>query len=163
LTIKATATLVSKASRDSVWKAMEDLESYPKWADSTRKTRIVSVKIVSREGNTVVCDVDELVGGHHAKHRGRLTFYPKEKWEEEFMTGGMRGSMFVSCAETPQGTRIDMGFDAEPNSIGFKLLGLFMSEKKMMEGIANEYCKQLSDYAEAHPSQENPSLKPLTS
>ena len=112
LTIKATATRVSKASRDSVWKAMEDVESYPKWADSTRKTRFVSCKIVSREGNSAVCDADE----------------------------------------TPQGTRIDMGFDVEPNSVGLKLYGLFANEKKMLEGIADEYCKQLSDYAEAHPS-----------
>jgi hypothetical protein len=151
LTIKATATLLSKASKDSVWKAMEDVESYPKWADSTKKTRIVSVKIVSREGNSVVCDGDELLGGRHAKHRGRLTFYPKEKVEEEFMTGPIRGTMSLSCTETPQGTRIDMGFDVEPKSLGLKLYGFFANEKKMLEGIADEYCKQISDYAEAHP------------
>jgi hypothetical protein len=79
MTIKATATLVSKASKDSVRKAMEDLENWPKWADSTRKTRMISQKIVSREGNTVVCDVDEIVNGSHGKHRERVMFYPKEK------------------------------------------------------------------------------------
>jgi len=88
MTIKATATRVSKASKDSVWKAMEDLENYPRWADSTRKTRMVSCKIVSREGNTVVCDCDELVGGRRAKHTERVTVYPKEKCDSEFITGG---------------------------------------------------------------------------
>jgi hypothetical protein len=68
------------------------------------------------------------------------------------MTGALRGSGSMSCTETPQGTRIDMGFDVEPNSVGLKLYGLFANEKKMLEGIADEYCKQLSDYAEAHPS-----------
>ncbi|HYB03335.1 MAG TPA: hypothetical protein VED17_02660, partial [Nitrososphaerales archaeon] len=71
MTIKATATLVSKASKDSVWKAMEDLESWPKWADNASKTRMISQKIVSREGNTVVLDVEEVVNGSHGKHRER--------------------------------------------------------------------------------------------
>jgi hypothetical protein len=152
MSIKATATVVSKASKDSVWKAMEDFESYPKWADSTKKTRMVSVKIVSREGNTVVCDCDELVGGRHGKHRDRVTSYPEEgRQESVFITGALRGTTSWSCTETPQGTRIDMSFDVEPNTLGLRMLGLFTSLQKLVQGVAGEYCRQLSDYAEAHP------------
>ena len=151
MTIKVTATRVSKASKDSVWKAMEDFESYPKWADSTRKTRMTSCKIVSREGNTVVCDVEEVVNGHHGKHRERDTFYPKEKIEGEFIDGPLRGSTSMSCTETPQGTRIDLSFDVEPRNVGYKMIGFFLNFKKMLQGVTDEYCKQLSDYAEAHP------------
>jgi hypothetical protein len=152
MSIKVKATLISKASKDSVWKAMEDFESYPKWADSTKKTRMVSCKIVSREGNTVVCDVDELVGGHHGKHRDKITLYPKDRCDSEFISGALRGTTSWSCTETPQGTRIDMSFDVEPNTLGAKMLGLFTSLQKMLQGIAEEYCKQLSEYAEAHPA-----------
>jgi len=130
---------------------MEDLESWPKWADSTKKTRLVSVKIVSREGNTVVCDCDELAGGRHTKHRDKVVLYPKEREESEFLTGALRGTTSMSCVEIPQGTRIDFSFDVEPNSLGTKILGPF-TLKKMLQGTAEEYCKQLSDYAEAHPS-----------
>ena len=151
MTIKATATLVSKASKDSVWRAMQDFESYPKWADSTRKTRMISCKIVSREGNTVVCDVEEVVNGRHAKHRERDTFYPKEKIEGEFIDGPLRGTTSMSCTETPRGTRIDLSFDVVPRNIAYNILGLFMNFKKMLQGVTVEYCKQLSDYAEAHP------------
>jgi hypothetical protein len=44
-----------------------------------------------------------------------------------------------------------MSFDVEPNTLGVKMLGLFTSLQKMVQGIAEEYCKQLSDYAEANP------------
>ena len=152
MSIKATATVVSKASKDSVWKAMEDFESYPKWADSSKKTRMVSIKIVSREGNTVVCDCDELARGRHVKHRDKVTSYPKEgRQESEFINGALRGTTSLSCTETPQGTRIDFGFDVEPNTLGLKMFGLFTSLQKLLQGITEEYCRQLSDYAEAHP------------
>ena len=151
MSIQVTATRVSKASKDSVWKAMADLENWPKWVDSTRKTRIISQKIVSREGNTVVLDVEEVVNGSHGKHSERVTFYPKEKIEGVFVTGPLRGSNSMSCTETPQGTRIDMSFDVAPSNIVYRILGFFMNFKKMLQGVTDEYCKQLSDYAEAHP------------
>jgi hypothetical protein len=44
-----------------------------------------------------------------------------------------------------------MSFDVEPNTLGLKILGLFESLQKLVQGVAEEYCKQLSDYAEAHP------------
>ena len=131
---------------------MEDLESWPKWADSTRKTRMVTQKIVSREGNTIVLDVEEVVNGSHGKHRERVTFYPKEKIEGEFLTGPLRGSNSMSCTETSQGTRIDMSFDVVPSNVVYGIVGFFMNFKKMLQGVTDEYCKQLSDYAEAHPS-----------
>jgi len=44
-----------------------------------------------------------------------------------------------------------MSFDVEPNTLGVKILGLFTTLQKMLQGMVEEYCKQLSDYAEAHP------------
>lgn len=130
---------------------MEDLENWPKWSDSTRKTRIISCKIVSREGNSVICDVDEVIGGRHGKHKDRVTFYPKERFESEFIEGALSGVTSMSCTETPQGTRIDFSFDVEPRNVGYKIIGFFMNFNKMLQGAAVEYCNQLSDYAAAHP------------
>jgi ribosome-associated toxin RatA of RatAB toxin-antitoxin module len=148
--IKVTATRVSKASKDSIWKAVEDLESWPKWGESTSKNHVISNKIVSREGNSVVCDTDEVANGVRVKHRGRITFYPKEKFTEEMIEGPDIGFWSWNFTETPQGTRIDLSMDVEPKTLMFKI-GFRFNGKKALQGMADEYNRQLTDYAEAHP------------
>ena len=148
--IQVAATRVSKASRDSIWKAVEDLESWPKWSDSSSKVRVISNKIVSREGNSVVCDTDEIASRLHVKHRGRITFYPKEKVTEEVIEGPDIGFWTWNFTETPQGTRLDMSMDVEPKSLMFKI-GFRINGKKTLQAMADEYNRRLSDYAEANP------------
>jgi ribosome-associated toxin RatA of RatAB toxin-antitoxin module len=150
LHIQLTATRVSKASKDSIWQAVEDLESWPKWSDSKNKNHVINNKIVSREGNLVVCDTDEVVNGLHAKHRGRITFYPKEKFTEEMIEGPDIGFFTWNFTETPQGTRMDLSLDVEPKTLLFKI-GFRFNGKKVVQGVADEMNKQLSDYAETHP------------
>jgi len=148
--IKVAATRVSKASKDSIWKAVEDLESWPKWSDSTSKNRVISNKIVSREGNSVVCETEEVANGLRVKHKGRITFYPKEKATEEMTEGPDIGFWTWNFTETPQGTRIDLNMDVEPKSLMFKI-GFRINGKKALQSMADEINKQLSDYAETHP------------
>jgi len=148
--IKVVATRVSKASKDSIWKAVEDLESWPKWSDSTSKNHVISNKIVSREGNSVVCDTDEVANGLHVKHKSKMTFYPKEKITAEIIEGPDIGFWSWNITETPQGTRIDLSMDVEPKSLMFKI-GFRINGKKALQAMADETNKQLSDYAEAHP------------
>jgi len=148
--IQVAATRVSKASRDSIWKAVEDLESWPKWFDSTSKNYMNSIKIVSREGNSVVCDEDEVGNGLHVKRREKMTFYPKEKVEGEVIEGPERGSWSWNFAETPQGTRLDLNMDVEPKSLMFKI-GFRINGKKVLQALADNYNNRLSDYAEANP------------
>ena len=148
--IQVAATRVSKASRDSIWKAVEDLESWPKWFDSTSKNYMNSIKIVSREGNSVVCDEDEVSNGLRVKHRDRMTFYPKEKITGEVLEGPDIGSWSWSFTETTQGTRIDLNMDMEPKTLMFKI-GFRINGKKALQAFADNYNNRLSDYAEANP------------
>jgi hypothetical protein len=147
---EVSTTRLSKASKDSLWRAIEDMESWSNWGDKTRKTHLISHKIVSRDGNTVVCDEEEVAGGYRVKHRDRYTFYPKDKLEEEIIEGPVSGGFALTLTETPQGTRMDWRFRLQPKTLQFKLVGFF-NGKNIVQGIADEYCKQLSDYAEAHP------------
>lgn len=147
---KVSTTRVSKASRESIWKALEDMESWSEWGDETRKTHMISHNIVSREGNIAVCDEDEVAGGFRAKHRDRYIFHPKDKLEEEIIEGPVRGGFSLTLTDTSEGTRLDWSFWLTPRTLGYKIIGFF-NGRKIVQGIADEYCKQLSDYAEAHP------------
>jgi hypothetical protein len=147
---EVSTTRISKASKDSIWKILEDMESWSNWGDSTRKTHLISHKLVSREGNVAVCDEDEVAGGFRVQHRDRYTFYPKDKLEEEIIQGPVNGGFVLTLTETPQGTRMDWTFRIQPKTLRFKIVGFF-NGKNIAKGIAEEYCKQLSDYAEAHP------------
>jgi len=149
--IEVSASRITKASKDTVWEVAEDLESYPRWGDSTRKTRMVSQRIVSREGNVVVCDVEEVVSGIRSKHRDRFTLYPKDRIEEEIIEGRLGGRFVLTLTETPQGTCIDWNFHVTSKSLTGRVLGLF-GGKKLVQGGADEYCRQLAEYAEAHPN-----------
>ena len=56
----------------------------------------------------------------------------------------------LTLTDTPQGTRMGWSFRIEPKSLRFKMVGFF-DGRRIVQGIVDEYCKQLSDYAEAHP------------
>jgi len=157
--IEVSASRITKASKDTVWKVAEDLESYPKWGDSTRKSRMVSQRIVSREGNVVVCDVEEVVSGIRSKHRDRFTLYPKDRIEEEVIEGRLGGRFVLTLTETTQGTRIDWNFHVTSKNLMGSILGLFVG-RRMVQGAADEYCRQLAEYAETHPTSS--SLEPRT-
>jgi len=148
--IEVSASRITKASKDTIWKAAEDLESYPKWGDSTRRARMVSQKIVSREGNVLVCDVEEVISGIRSKHRDRFTFYPKDRIEEEVIEGRLGGRFVLTLSETSQGTRIDWNFHVTSKSLTGRFFGVF-GGKRIVQGAADEYCRQLAEYAETHP------------
>jgi uncharacterized protein YndB with AHSA1/START domain len=154
-------TRISKASKDAVWRAIEDLDNYVNWGDKTsdryKKNHHVSVKVTSREGNVATCEIEEVGAGRLAKNVYKMTFYPKEKWEFELIGGTTKERLgkendlhsVVTLTETPQGTRIDWKYLVTLRSLRGKFIGLFAPI--MFRGVADEYCKQLAEYAEAHP------------
>ena len=108
---------------------------------------MLSHKVLKREGNTVLVDEEEIAGGYKVRHTDKYTFYPKDKVTEDIVEGPVSGGWTMTLQETGDGTRIDWSFDVKAETLRFKLLGVFRG-RKIMQGIADEYCRQLSEYAQ---------------
>ncbi len=109
---------------------------------------MLSHKTVKREGNVVVCDEEEIAGGYRVSHTDKYTFYPKDRVVEEIVEGPISGGWTLTLQPTTEGTRIDWTFDIKPETLRFKILGA-LKGRSIMQGIADEYCRQLAEYAEA--------------
>jgi hypothetical protein len=110
---------------------------------------MISHKTVQRvSSNVVVCDEDEVVGGLRIQHRDRYTFYPKDRITEEIIEGPLSGMFDLRLSENKDGTTIKWDFDVKAESLKFKIIGLF-SGTRMLQGVADEYCRQLAQYAES--------------
>jgi hypothetical protein len=111
---------------------------------------MISHKILSREGNVAICEEDEIAGGFRAKHKDRYVFHPKDKLEEEIIEGPVSGGFSLTLEDVPEGTRLNWSFWLTPKILKYKIVGLF-NGKNVVQGICDEYTRQLADYAEAHP------------
>ena len=87
-------------------------------------------------------------------HTDKYTFYPKDKVIEEIIQGPISGGWVLSLHETPEGTRIDWNFDMKAESLKFRIIGALRGGA-IMQGIADEYCRQLSEYAEAQGTKRS--------
>jgi hypothetical protein len=154
--VRVSTSRVCKASKDTLWNILEDVDNWHKWAsDTSSKTYMISHKTVHRESNTVViCDEEEVVGGYTIKHRDRYTFYPKEKRiTEEIIKGPISGTFDLRLIETSnRETKLIWDFDVKAESLKFKIIGLFKG-KNIVQGVADEYCRQLAEYAEARQQE----------
>jgi hypothetical protein len=148
---RVSTSRLCKASKDTLWNILEDVNNWHKWAsDTTSKTYMVSHKTVHRESNNVVvCNEEEIVDGYRIKHRDRYTFYPTGRITEEIIDGPISGTFDLRLIETgDQGTKLIWNFDVKAESLKFKIIGLFKG-RSIVQGVANEYCRQLAEYAEA--------------
>jgi hypothetical protein len=139
-----------KAAKETIWNILADVDNWDKWAsDTTRKTYMISHRTVERESsNVLVCDEEEVVGGYRIKHRDRYTFYPKDRITEEIIEGPISGMFDLRLIETNDGgTTLIWDFDVKAESLKFKIIGIFKG-KSIVRGVANEYCRQLAEYAE---------------
>ena len=126
---------------------LEDVDSWPGWTDPSSKTHLLSHKTLKREGNVVVCLEEEVAGGYRVKHTDRYTFYPKDKIVEEIIEGPISGNFVLTLKDEAGGTRLDWTFDVKPETLRFRIIGALRGNK-IMQGIADEYCRQLAEYSE---------------
>ena len=145
--VRVSTSRLVKASKDTIWSILEDVDNWTDWADPESKTHMLSHKTVKREGNVVTCLEEEIAGGYRVKHTDRYTFYPKDKVVEEIIEGPISGRWELTLKENSEGTMMDWAFDIKPESLRFKIIAPIRG-KSIMQGIADEYCRQLSEYAE---------------
>lgn len=145
--VRVSTSRLCRASKDTVWSILEDVDNWTDWSDPKSKTHMLSHKTVKREGNVVTCLEEEIAGGYRVKHTDKYTFYPKEKVTEDIIEGPISGHWELTLKENPEGTMLDWRFDVKAETLRFKILGALRG-KSIMQGIADEYCRQLAEYAE---------------
>lgn len=151
VTVRTTTSRVCNASKDTLWRILEDVDNWNKWAsDEKSSAYMLSHKMVNRENsNVVVCDEDEVVGGYRITHRDRYTFYPKERLIEEIVQGPISGTFDLQLAELDKNrTKLVWDFNVKAETLKFKVIGLFKG-KSIVQTVADDYCRQLAEYAEA--------------
>jgi hypothetical protein len=136
-----------RASKETIWSILEDVDNWTDWSDPKSKTHMLSHKTIKREGNIVTCIEEEIAGGYKVKHTDKYTFYPKDKVTEDIIEGPVSGHFELTLKDDPEGTMLDWAFDVKPETLRFKIIAPLRG-KSIMQGIATEYCRQLAEYAE---------------
>lgn len=150
VSVKASTSYTCNASKETLWDILEDVDNWDKWAfDKASNAYMISHKTVQRESsNVVVCDEEEVVAGYRIKHRDRYTFYPKERVTEEIIQGPIIGNFDLRLTEIDKvQTKLVWDFNVKAESLKFKIIGL-VKGKSIVQAVANDYCRQLGQYAE---------------
>ncbi len=151
VSVKTSTSYICNASKETLWDILEDVDNWDKWAfDKTSNAYMISHTTVQREShNVVVCDEEEVVGGYRIKHRDRYTFYPKDRVTEEIIQGPISGYFDLRLTEIDKAqTKLVWDFNVKAESLKFKIIGL-VKGKSIVQAVANDYCRQLGQYAEA--------------
>ncbi|MCH8860341.1 MAG: SRPBCC family protein [Thaumarchaeota archaeon] len=121
---------IIKAKKDKVFSTMTDFENLPSILPQIFK----SVKIISREGNSIVTEEFVKMAGRDIAQKVKHVIQPTEKHEVFILEGDAKGSHIVeSYEETSEGTKIIVEGD-------FKLVGAlnllgFLAKGKIEQSI----------------------------
>ena len=128
-----------KADRAKVFTTVTDFENLPAKLPSYFK----SMKIVNREGNSVVIEESVSMGGRDITQTAKHVLTPPEKHEAFIMDGDAKDSQIVETYQiTSDGTKIiidgDFKLAGKLKLIGFLAAGKI---KNSIEEVMNEFAK----------------------
>ena len=128
-----------KADRAKVFSTVTDFENLPAKLPSYFK----SMKIVSREGNSVVIEESCSMGGRDIRQTAKHILTPPHKHEVFIMDGDAKDSHIVETYEsTSDGTMITIEGDFKLGGM-LKLIGFLAAGKikNSIEEVMNEFAK----------------------
>lgn len=132
---------IIKAEKDKVFYTMTDFENLPSKLPQIFK----SVKIISREGNSLVTEEFVKMAGRDITQKVKHVIQPTEKHEVFILEGDAKGSYIVeSYEEISEGTKIIV--DGDFKLAGkLNLLGFFAKKKieKSINEVMDEFAKIL--------------------
>lgn len=121
---------IVKADRDKIFSMVTDFENLPNKFPQFFK----SVKVVSREGNTVTTEDLAVMSGREVQQTAKHILTPGHVDEVFLLSGEAKGSHVVTNYETiPEGTKIKVEGDFKLAG-KLKLVG-FMAKGKIEKGI----------------------------
>jgi len=132
---------IIKAEKDKVFSTMTDFENLPSKLPHIFK----SVKIISREGNSLVTEEFVKMAGRDITQKVKHVIQPTEKHEVFILEGDAKGSHIVeSYEETSEGTKIivegDFKLAGNLNLLGFIAKGKI---EKSINEVMDEFAKIL--------------------
>jgi len=132
---------IIKAEKDKVFSTMTDFENLPTILPQIFK----SVKIISREGNSLVTNEFVKMAGREITQKVKHVIQPTVKHEVFILEGDAKGSHIVeSYEETSEGTKIIIEGDFRLAG-NLNLLGFFAKGKieKSINEVMDEFAKIL--------------------
>lgn len=131
-----------KADREKIFKLVTDFERLPNEFPQFFK----SVKVISRDGNTVTTEDHAVMAGREVHQTTRHVLTPPEIDDVQLLSGDAKDSHIVTTYTTvPEGTRITVEGDFKLAG-KLKLVG-FMAKGKIEKGI-EEVIDQFGKVAE---------------
>ena len=132
---------IIKAEKDKVFSTMTDFENLPTILPQIFK----SVKIISREGNSLVTNEFVKMAGREITQKVKHIIQPTVKHEVFILEGDAKGSHIVeSYEETSEGTKIivegDFRLAGNLNLLGFLAKGKI---EKSINEVMDEFAKIL--------------------
>jgi len=139
--LKVKVEKIIKAKKDKVFSTMTDFENLPSKLPQIFK----SVKVISREGNSIITEEFVKVAGRDIVQTVKHVIRPTEKHEVFILEGDAKGSHIVeSYEETSKGTKIIVEGDFKLAG-KLNLLGFFAKVKieKSINEVMDEFAKLL--------------------
>ena len=110
------------APKERVWGVFADIEHWPNLAPLSAVDRVITHPIVSRDGNTIVCDEKEQAGVIRASHRDKYTLYPMDSLEEVILQGDFQGGIKVTLTPQDSGTLAHVDADISPRNSWLRVI-----------------------------------------
>ena len=139
---------VIRASRDTVWDILVDMESWPDWAPKAQN-RITYHHILEKQGNTIICE-ERLNAGPFLKTKSidRYIISPtKERLDEIIMTGDLQGGFEMTLSDGSQGTVVSVNATISPRNFILRIIDLFFG-KMILHKFWEDLLEQLAVRAE---------------
>ena len=133
-------THVVKASREQVFQAFTDYESWPKWSS------FFLTVTAKRDGNTAHLDIEANLRGRRVKRTENYNLTPPEQARVEGQMEGLTNTSVWRFEHVPEGTRVTSAIDAQL-PWRFRVLGPLA--KRQFQGLVRETLREFAKYVEA--------------
>ncbi len=126
---RLSTSIAIKASPKTVFQILQDITNYPRYFRYVR-----DAKIVRREGNTIIAEIDEEIHGLVQHLQTRFQFLPPDRVEAEQIKGPFQSARaWFLLQKTAEGTQLEHTAEFE---IGKGILG-----KLIHRFIADSYAQ----------------------
>jgi ribosome-associated toxin RatA of RatAB toxin-antitoxin module len=132
---RLSTSITIKASRNTVFQMLRDIENYPNYFQYVRRA-----KIIQADENTVIAEIDETIHGITQRLQNRFRFFPPDRIEAEQIKGPFKSARaWFLLKEIDDGTELEhiAEFEIGRGVLG-KLIHHFIADSYAQDRMAEE-------------------------